>query len=147
MNNFTPRAQQVLQLARQGTPVPLVKFVDDWWGMATVKAASPQTLIMARKTFGLELELVGGLAEMSDSEIEQHAAYLMNLLRQKCLQEAARLQYIDCYDPKFTQFNKVPDILIHLHGNHIARHHQCFNRRPLVLPAEQSGNLPDHIFT
>jgi len=94
---LAPRSvpEHVLQLARQGAPVPLVKFVDDWWGMATVKTASPQTLIMARKTFGLELELVGGLAEMSDTEIEQHAAYLMSLLRQKCLQEAARLQYID----------------------------------------------------
>lgn len=85
----------VAQLARQGAPVPLVKFVDDWSGMAAVKESSPQTLILARKTFGLDLELVGGLADMSEAEIEQHASYLMSLLRQKCLQEAEHLQYID----------------------------------------------------
>jgi hypothetical protein len=90
----------IAQLAQQGAPVPLVKFVDDWAALKTVKEASPQTLTLARKTFPLHLEHATGLGDMTDEQIVVFAGELMDLLRAKCLEEAQydngqRLEYID----------------------------------------------------
>jgi len=94
---IAPRSvpEHALQLQQQGAPVPLVKFVDDFSQISAVKAVSPQTLIVARKTFGLDLELVGGLENMTPAQIAEHATYLMAQLRQKCLEEKPHLPYID----------------------------------------------------
>ncbi|MBN2391369.1 MAG: hypothetical protein JXR84_11625 [Anaerolineae bacterium] len=88
----------VVALAQQGAVVPVCKFVDDWSGMNIVKAGSPHTLIVARKTFGGD-EGVHGLLQMNETEIAQEAKRLMAALHAKCLVERQfdgdRLQYID----------------------------------------------------
>ena len=88
----------VVALAQQGAVVPVCKFVDDWSGMNVVKAGSPQTLIIARKTFRGD-EGVNDLAQMNEAQIEEEAERLMSALHAKCVAERQydgdRLQYID----------------------------------------------------
>lgn len=88
----------VVALAQQGAVVPVCKFVDDWSGMNIVKAGSPHTLIVGRKTFGGD-EGVEGLVQMNGTEIAEEAERLMSALHAKCLAERQfdgdRLQYID----------------------------------------------------
>ena len=88
----------VVALAQQGAVVPVCKFVDDWSGMHTVKAGSPHTLIVARKTFPGD-EGVNHVAQMTETEIAEEAERLMSALHAKCVAERQfdgdRLQYID----------------------------------------------------
>ena len=88
----------VVALAQQGAVVPVCKFVDDWSGMNIVKAGSPHTLIVARKTFAGD-EGVGGLPQMNEAQIAQEAKRLMSALYTKCMAERQydgdRLRYID----------------------------------------------------
>ncbi|MBN2392245.1 MAG: hypothetical protein JXR84_16070 [Anaerolineae bacterium] len=90
--------QHVVALAQQGAVVPVCKFVDDWSGMDTIKAGSPQTLVVARKTFGGD-EGVHGLSQMNETEIAKEAERLMSALHAKCMAERQydgdRLRYID----------------------------------------------------
>lgn len=92
--------EQIKKLAQQGVTVPLVKFVDDWSALTAVKATSPQTLTLARKTFGFAIEHAPGIVDLSHAQLEERAAQLMVLLHQKCLEEASydngkRLEAID----------------------------------------------------
>ncbi len=88
----------VVALAQQGAIVPVCKFVVDWSGMNIVKAGSPHTLIVARKTFAGD-EGVNNLAQMNETEIAKEAERLMAALYAKCVEERQydgdRLQYID----------------------------------------------------
>lgn len=107
--------EQIETLAQQGAPVPLVKFVDDWSALVPVKTASPQTLTLARKTFGFSIEHAPGIVELTDAGLAERAAELMALLRQKCLEEASydggkRLEAIDYLETPVNEADfKTPD--------------------------------------
>jgi len=115
----------VVALAQQGTVVPVCKFVNDWSGMNVVKAGSPQTLIVARKTFGGD-EGVSGLLPMNEMQMAQEAKRLMSALYNKCLTERQydgdRLQYIDYLEspvneadpPGAEGYVKLAKLMIHM---------------------------------
>ncbi len=88
----------IVAVAQQGAVAPVCKFVDDWAGMNVVKAGSPHTLIVARKTFGGD-EGVYGLLQMNETQMAQEAKRLMSALYNRCLAERQydgdRLRYID----------------------------------------------------